>query len=212
MSRTNLNTYRLSFWILSYLLFDSNLLAAIRAETGPALRGGAVDHQHLFERCPRLMAVLNEALRLTFGSISVRKIVARTVIGNKTLRSGNTIMIPIRQLHYDEYAFGGDADEFDPNRFLNNNLDQSPSYRPFAGGITHCPGRFLAKREVLLFVALALHRFDIEVVGNANPDLNDEKGVSSPPVIDHVRPNLGIMAPVKGTEVYIKINESSRHI
>ena len=42
-------------------------------------------------------------------------------------------------------------------------LNRSMSYKPFAGGVTHCPGRFLAKREVLVFVATILHRFDIEV-------------------------------------------------
>ena len=191
--------------MLSYILFDKKLLSTLRAETGLTFQKKTIDYQAIHGNCPRLTSVFNEVLRLTFGSVSVRKIVAPVVIGNKDLCCGNNIMIPIRQLHYDEDAFGSDADEFDPERFLNNKLDHSPSYKPFAGGVTHCPGRFLAKQEVLVFVALVLQRFDIELVGNSSVGSEDIRR----PEIDHVRPNMGIMAPVKGTEVYIKLKEST---
>ena len=151
------------------------------------------------------MAVFNETLRLTYGSVSVRRVMAPTVIGGKTLESGTSLVIPIRQLHYDDEAFGGDADEFDPQRFLKNDLDHSPSFLPFGERFDAFPRPFLAKREVLVFVALVLKRFEIEVHSNSS----EEKAETSPPQIDSVCQTLGIMQPVKGTEVYISLNEAT---
>lgn len=197
----NLNAYRLSFWVLSYILCDKDLLDAVKAETKPAFEGDTVNNGYVYNDCPRLSAILEETLRLTFGSVSVRKVTVPTVIGTKVLQPGNPIMIPIRQLHYSESAFGGNAGQFDAERFLKEtSLNKSISYKPFAGGVTHCPGRFLAKREVLVFVATILHRFDIEVLNEGS----EERG-RRPPKIDHISPNLGIMPPVKGTELYIRL-------
>ncbi len=151
------------------------------------------------------MSVFNEILRLTYGSVSVRRVMAPTVIGGKTLQSGTSLVIPIRQLHYDDEAFGGDADEFDPQRFLNNDLDHSPSFLPFGERFNAFPRPFLAKREVLVFVALVLRRFEIEVAGNSS----EEKEDPSPPEIDSICQTLGIMQPVKGTEVYISLKKAA---
>ena len=197
-----MNAYRLSFWVLSYILCDKNLLEATRAEIKPAFQGDTVNNRHVYDDCPGLAAVFEETLRLTFGSVSVRKVAVPTVVGTKVLKPGNPVMIPIRQLHYSESAFGGNASQFDAQRFLKEpSLNKSMSYKPFAGGVTHCPGRFLAKREVLAFVATVLHRFDIEVSNGGG----EEKGRRPPPTIDHLSPNLGIMTPVKGTELYIRL-------
>lgn len=193
----------LSFWILSYILCDKSLLEAIKAEIKPAFEGDTVNNRHLYDDCPRLAAVLEETLRLTFGSMSIRKVAVPTVLGTKMLKPGNPVMIPMRQLHYNESAFGGNAGQFDAERFLKDpSLNKSPSYKPFAGGVTYCPGRFLAKREVLVFVATLLHRFDIEVSNGGS-----EKEGRRPPQIDHVSPNLGVMPPVKGTELYIRLKQ-----
>ena len=180
-------------------------MASIRAEIKPAFRSNTVNFSYILERCPLLMSVFNETLRLTYGSVSVRRVMAPTVIGEKTLRSGTSLVIPIRQLHYDDEAFGGDADAFDPQRFSNNDLDHSPSFLPFGERFNAFPRPFLAKREVLVFVALVLKRFEIEVAGNSS----EEKADPSPPEIDSVCQTLGIMQPVKGTEVYINLKEAA---
>ena len=130
---------------------------------------------------------------------------APTKIGDKRLRPNTSVMIPNRQLHYDDEAFGGDADVFDPDRFLDNDLDHSPSFLPFGERFDSFPRPFLAKREILVFVALVLHRFDVDVVGN----VSDEKTDPSLPEIDQVCQTLGIMQPVKGTEVYIRLRDAA---
>ena len=99
------------------------------------------------------------------SSLSVRPIVVDTVIGGKTLRRGATLIAPARQLHLDERVFGETPHAFRPQRFLDHPaLEHSPSFRTFGGGATRCLGRALAKQIVLSFVAIALNRFEIEVM------------------------------------------------
>ena len=202
-----MNIYRLSAWVVSWILCDPELLAAIKAEISPAFHDDTVDYNYLYDHCPRLTAIHIEALRLTFGSFSVRKVAAPIVMGGKKLLPGNTVMVPIRSLHYDAAVFGLNATGFDPTRFLHNpQLEKNASYRPFAGGITYCPGRFLAKRQNVGFVAMLLHRFDVEVV-------NRERGPGgemAPPTIDQDSPSLGIMGPVKGTELFVRFKGINR--
>jgi len=190
---------------LSYVLFDIELLSVIRKETAQALKADDVDHRQIFEECPHLIAVYNEVLRLTFGSVSVRKVVAPADIGGKKLGTGSSIMVPIRQLHYDEEAFGSNADKFDSQRFLHNDLDQSPSFMPFCESNDAFPQQFLAKREVLVFVALLINRFEIEPVDEPLGG----KATSFLPAIDYTCPTLGIMPPVKGTEVHVRLKETA---
>lgn len=154
------------FWMLAHLLFDPALLAAIRAEIAPAITRTSIDTEHLLASCPLLNAVWDETLRQTAFTASVRYLTADVVLPGSpvVLRAGNRIMMPQRQLHYDESIFGADARTFDAERFLKNpKLRTSGSYRPFGGGTTLCPGRHLAKVACLAFVAGLVGRFDVRL-------------------------------------------------
>ncbi|KAL9124010.1 MAG: hypothetical protein Q9217_006617 [Psora testacea] len=200
----NLNVYRLSFWLLSYALFNKDLLAAIKAETASAFQTpDKVDHHHIYTNCPRFSAIYTETLRLTLGSISVRTVTAPTQLSGKTLKPGNTVMIPLRFLHYNEDIFGDNAEDFDATRFLNNDLENSPDFRPCADDAMHSASRFLTKRMIMVLVATVLQRSELEVM----PDPLGEGKVPQIPEIDSATPTLGIMGPVKGTEVFVKIRE-----
>lgn len=191
--------------MLAYILFDKTLFAALRAETSLAYQDGEIDIPHLMNQCPRLEATYQESLRVVNGALSARKIISPTKIGDKALRPGNTILIPFRQLHHNKAVFGGDPDHFDPERFLRDKtLINSPSFKPFGGGHNYCPGRFLAKQEMLVFVALALNRFDIELA----PLESQEGGVPRLqrfPLLDEFTPALGVNGPLKGSDVYVNI-------
>ena len=135
----------------------------------------------------------------------MRTVTSPIALQGKSLGLGSTIMIAIRELHSNSEAFGPNVDRFDANRFYGNNLDQSPYFRPFAGGSTYCHGRYLAKRLSLVFVATLLERFEVEIVGKEGEAV-EKQGLSAPE-IDQVGPHLGIMRPVKGQEVYVRLSE-----
>lgn len=207
MLRINGNAYKLCFWILTYILHDSSLHTTIRNEISPAVDASTSpnDLAALLDRCPNLNAVFNEVLRFTSSSSSIRNVLKPVTVGGKNLRIGTKVLIPFRQLHFNEDIFGPDAGTLNPERFLRNKeLNRSASFRPFGGGKTYCPGRFLAQREILVFTALVLTRFDVALVGKEG-----NKGVPFPKLEDG-KPCLGIMGPVTGDDVALRVRQVKR--
>ncbi|KAF7586369.1 hypothetical protein BBP40_009015, partial [Aspergillus hancockii] len=144
----NTNTRKAAFWLLTYILNNGpEYINLVREETLPAFSDGKTtpDLEYLHENCPHLDAMWNETIRLSAYSASVRFVTSDTIIGGKVLRKGNRLMIPYRQLHFDESTFGLEypVDEFRPERFRQKakNLTRSDNWRPFGGGTTMCPGR-----------------------------------------------------------------------
>ena len=104
--------------------------------------------------------------------------------------------MPYRQLHLEEEDFGPETKTFNPDRFLiNEGLSRSPSFKPFGGGSKFCSGRFIAKREVMAFVASVVHLYDLR--------LQDPKQAF--PRMNETKPTLGIMDMVKGDNIDIFI-------
>lgn len=190
--RANVKPFKVCFWRLSNMIYDPDLLQAIRKEVAPSFsKDGKIDMQSL-PGCPLLDAALNETLRVTSVNSSARKIEEPVVVGGKTLQTDRKIMMPYRQLHIDENIFGSDEISFNADRFFKNkDLSRSPSFKPFGGGSTYCSGRFIAKREVVAFVALAVHLYDLQLEdpNKAFPKMNETK------------PTLGIMDPVQGDNI-----------
>ena len=194
--------------MLSYLLYDPKLKDQIRTETANAISDDTVEVTRLMDHCPKLEALFFEVLRMSTASASVRSIISPTKIGSKTLRPGNRLLIPYRQLHYNEEVFGEDVNDFNGQRFLRNkDLTHHPSYRPFGGGATFCPGRFIARQEVNIFIALVLHRFDIELAKKVEKNASGGNGRLQQgfPRSEDSTPCLGIMGPVQGEDVIVNV-------
>ena len=193
---TNTNTYKVCFWAMAYLLHDPILLKTIREETAPGVRPVApVALQYLMESCPWLSALFREALRVCSASSSICLVTSPTSIGGKKFSVGSRVVVPFRQMHFDGGVYGYDVDTLVPERFIRSNtLTHSPSYRPFGGGISYWPGRFIARQEVAVFIALVLARFNVEVVGDRKfPELDAEK------------PTTGLMSPNPGEDVLLQL-------
>ena len=147
------------------------------------------------DSCPYSAAVFHEALRMCSASSSIRLVTSPTAIGGKILPKGSRVIVPFRQMHFDDEYFGANVNEFDPERFVKNKkLTHSPSYRPFGGGISYCPGRFIAHQEVMVFLALLLGRFEPRVVGNGKF-----------PQLDNSKPTTGLMSPRNGEDVLVEL-------
>lgn len=180
---------------MAHVLFDPPLLAALRAEISPVLAEGTANLESKLERMPLLEAVYLEALRLSSSSGTIRKVRYTTELGNMTFQRGANVLIPYRQLHRNESAFGANPGQFDPRRFLDNkDLKRSPSFKPFGGGTTYCPGRFLARNEVMSFLAVLLHRFDVSLAPNQRFPRMNTKNFS-----------LALMDPEVGEDLIVNV-------
>lgn len=196
----NTNTRKTAFWMLTYLLHNPSYIEPLRRETADAFKGDKlVDLEHLHNNCPLLESFWFETLRMSSNAASVRNVNKDTVIGYKTLRKGNRIMIPYRLLHFDESVYGPEVHSFRPERFAGPNaekLTRGDSWRPFGGGKTMCSGRHIAKRATLMFLSIVLRKFDIEIIGE-----------KSMPVPDLGRPVLGIMAVKDDQDFAVRVSE-----
>lgn len=142
---------------------------------------------------------------MTTYPIGAREVIHEVIIGGKVLRPGRKLLMPFQQLHSNPEVFGTNATEFDPQRFLNNPaLAKSTSYRPFGGGLTYCPGRYLARREILMAVVLILHRFDIE------PNPRENGGPIRFPRMDDSISSGGVMGPCEGDDIIVRIKAAKR--
>lgn len=194
--RGDANAYKLAFWVISYMLFDKVLHDFIRFETKPAVQDG-LDMNLLSDHCPHLRAVYHEALRCKKRDLAFRKVERDTKMGGKLLRAGNFAIVPVCQLHDNEEIFGRDALKFCPDRFLNQlGLVNSSSYKPYGGGKTYCPGRFFAMQEIFGFVALLIHRFDIQLA------MPRQKF----PIPDERMLTLGVSRPVPGSDIWVTLS------
>ena len=183
--------------MLTYMMYDPELLQSVRNEVEYSItKDGNIDIQSLLDHSTVLEAAFHETLRVTSVNSSARNIEAPVIIGGKKLATNGKIMMPYRQLHLDENIFGPEPKAFKVDRFLKNkDLSRSPSFKPFGGGSTYCSGRFVAKREIMAFVALAVHLYDLR--------LQDPEQAF--PRLDETKPTLGIMDPLKADEVVLVI-------
>ena len=192
------------------MVYNPDLLRTIQAEVAPAFSTGVTNLELRLELYPRLEALYNKVIRLTLSSSSVRDVIKPIVIGGKLLRPGHKLLIPLRQQHFNREAYGANVDHFDAERFLRDpSLARSSNFKPFGGGTTYCPGRFLGRREVLTFVALVIHRFDVRLAAaDELPRESSGKRGQTFPMMEASKPCLSIMSPVKGEDVYLHIRRA----
>ncbi|KAF2118164.1 cytochrome P450 [Lophiotrema nucula] len=196
----NGNAYKLVFWLITYILFDtSSLLKDLQSEISPAFEpDGSINLDTLFNSCPLLASTCEEALRLTDWSVGMRKVTKDTVLAGKRLRAGRNLFMAYRTMHFDQQAFGTDADSFKPRRFMDNpSLIKSSWYKPFGGATHYCPGRFIARKEIVMFVAILLKRFDLGLPEG-----------SKFPKVDDTLPSGGVQSPLPGQSLHVRVKKA----
>lgn len=148
----------------------------------PIKQPGVNETMHL----PYMQACIKEALRLR-PSVSM---VARRCFEPQTLPSGLKVtpqvncFVPIQNLHHNKLVWGDDADEFRPERWINDkgeleakqphkdkSLSVNEAYVPFAGGQRTCIGQNLARVEAAIALAVVLRRFEFTLT----PELEGDK-------------------------------------
>jgi len=174
MSSLHTNVTKFSFWFVMYILATPGLVDKLRTELAAS---GDVDN------CPLLNACLQEALRLAAASTGVRVAEADVQLGGYVIRKDAMLLLPTAHLHRAHDTWGSDADVFRPERWEKDEHDGGAGhFRPFGGGVTHCPGRFIARRALRAFVGMLLERYELEMIG-------------APLEPDMKKPGVGVMNP-----------------
>ncbi|KAJ5930303.1 Oxidoreductase FAD/NAD(P)-binding [Penicillium verhagenii] len=128
-------------------------------------------------KLPYITAVMRETLRLrpTAPFISVHAHPTKnkeepvTLGGGKyVLNKDEPIIVMAGKMQRDPKVWGADADEFRPERMLDENFEKLPknAWKPFGNGMRGCIGRPFAWQEALLVVAILLQNFNFQM---ANP-------------------------------------------
>ncbi|KAK0721228.1 cytochrome P450 [Apiosordaria backusii] len=161
------NAHKVAFWIFAHMLHDPAYLDAVYREIDAAFAApdAESDMNVLLTACPHLDAIWYETMRVYNATSAIRHAKTDCIIGDKRIHVGDQVVAPFRQFHLNRDIFGADARSFRPGRFLENKgLHRAKGYSPFGGGYTYCPGRLFAQREIYLFVAETLRKFDLELV------------------------------------------------
>lgn len=199
---SNSNPARLSFWILNFLLFRPALFDRVKVELQAAMPGpdSPLDMDKLTNHSPLLDAVIDETLRLVIEGASVRIVTdpAGLKIGGKVIPCGARVFAPPRQLHMDEKVWPN-AHEFLPDRWLAENVvGKKDNYKPWGGGVTFCPGRFLAKSTIRSFLAIAVARYDMQLEpGQTEAAFKRDEPVNGP------------MYPADGMDLKIRLSSKA---
>ena len=127
-----------------------------------------VEHLKKFEY---LNAVLRETLRLHPTAPAFSRAVRPDSeepcpsVGGYAIDRKTKILALLPRCHRDPEVYGPDADDFRPERMLDENFNQLPSaaWKPFGTGVRACIGRPFAWQEALLVTALVLQSFDLRL-------------------------------------------------
>lgn len=131
-----------------FFLQNPDVYAKVQKEVDTVVGTGAVKASHL-NMLPYIKACLREALRLypTAPVIAMRPMSEDpsfpVIIGGKwAIRNDQTVLVILQRLHKDPAVWGDDADEFRPERMLEENFKKLPKncWKPFGNGERACIG------------------------------------------------------------------------
>ena len=163
-SETSANT--ISF-ALHYLSTNPDVAAKAHAEIDQRWPGSDVPNIEFDDiaKLRYLRRVVDETLRLWPVAPGYYRQARRdTTLGGKySFRQGDWVAVVLLAAHRSS-AWGSDADRFNPDRFLPENMRNLPphTYKPFGTGPRACIGRQFALHEIVLTLAAILHQYDLE--------------------------------------------------
>ncbi|XP_071631197.1 cytochrome P450 9e2-like [Temnothorax longispinosus] len=176
-------------FVTHQLAVNPDIQSKLREEIDDVLR--QTDGKPTYEAINRMKyldAVINEALRLyPAASFIDRKCVKETELPPATsdgepitIKPGDSIWFPTFSLQRDPKYYP-QPDKFDPERFLNNDVDNSV-YMPFGIGPRICIGNRFALMETKIMLVYLLCRCDLESdVKTANPIVLTKKSFATLP-------------------------------
>ena len=142
----------LSF-VFYYMLKDGSALAKAQKEVDDVVGEGKLTSDHL-SQLKYLNAMLRETLRLTptAPAFTVGALKDDVIGGKYAVKKGEPLNVLLQAVHCDTSVYGPDANEWKPERMLDEEFAKLPpnSWKPFGNGKRGCIGRAFAWQEALL--------------------------------------------------------------
>ncbi|KAK3352503.1 putative bifunctional P-450:NADPH-P450 reductase [Lasiosphaeria hispida] len=140
--------------------------AKAQKEVDEVIGTGTIRPEHM-NKLPYINAILRETLRLN-PTIPLTGVEAKQdeVIGGKYfIPKGQPMALLLAKVHLDPAVHGDTANDFIPERMLDENFDRLSKefpdfWKPFGNGQRACIGRPFAWQEALLVMAMLLQNFD----------------------------------------------------
>lgn len=151
-------------------------------------------------KLPYITAVMRETLRLkpTAPLIAVHPNPEKTGDEPVTLGGGKYVLqkdepiaLVLGKMQRDPKVYGPDADEFRPERMLDEHFEKLPknAWKPFGNGMRGCIGRPFAWQEALLVVAILLQNFNFQM-DNPTYDLRIKQTLTIKPKDFYIKASL----------------------
>jgi len=135
----------------------------------------------------QMKCVMNEVLRLYPPAPNVQRQAREDIkVDDVTVPNGTNMWIDVVAMHHDPELWGKDANEFRPERFMddvNGGCKHKMGFLPFGFGGRMCVGRNLTFMEYKIVLSLVLSRFSFKV----SPDYKH-----SPSIMLSLRPSHGL--------------------
>jgi cytochrome P450 len=155
-------------WTFALLAENPEVLRTLQAEADAVLGGNAAQFAD-YQRLPYARAVIDETLRLYPPAwLITRNSLGDDLLGGYEVPEGSLIIMSPWLLHRHPDVWVN-PDRFDPQRFMDGDIDRS-AFIPFGAGPRQCIGRDFAYVEAVLLLASLIAHFDFEYpVGSMRP-------------------------------------------
>ncbi len=152
----------ISSWIVLLLCNNTHIKKALQKEIDSVIgaRKASLEDR---KSMPLMERVIREAIRFTPPApLGVPHLTDSDIdLPNGFQIPKNTIVFThLAHMLKDEQVWGPNANEFDPDRWLNATPDQLNSFRPFSLGPRECPGKMLGEFNLFITAVTLLRRFE----------------------------------------------------
>ncbi|KAF3036352.1 hypothetical protein E8E12_008017 [Didymella heteroderae] len=157
-------------FLFYHLLKNPEKYLRAQHEVDELLGDGPLEPKHI-PQLVYLKFAIYETLRFMgpIGLNSKHALKPTKIAGKYQVEPDSQIFMNLRGLHHDPKIWGGDADIFRPERFLDGQWEKLPknAWKPFGDGERACIGRQFAEQEMIMVVALILQKFQVELADPA---------------------------------------------
>ncbi|KAI0432665.1 bifunctional P-450:NADPH-P450 reductase [Xylaria sp. FL1042] len=145
------------------LLKNPETYQKVQNEVDEVIGKGPINVEHL-SKLPYITAVIRETLRLDspiplFGVVSLED---QLLAGRYPVSKDEPCTLFLTSAHIDPAVWGDDAQDFKPERMLDEPFSKLPknAWKPFGNGARACIGRPFAMQEAILAMAMLFQSFN----------------------------------------------------